>query len=47
MYFLKLLDLLVQPVLHLQQMIFGGTKEEDSVFQQGRGHGLILSDSGE
>jgi hypothetical protein len=28
-------------------MILGGTKEEDSVSRQRRGHALILSDRGE
>jgi len=28
-------------------MILGGTKEEESFFQQRRGYGLILSDRGE
>jgi len=28
-------------------MILGGTKEEESFFQQRRGHALILNDSGE
>jgi len=28
-------------------MILGGTKEEESFFQQRRGHALILSDRGE